>query len=48
MKRRKQGWNWEAYLDDIPDEVGKNLVLFDFLAIVANLFFHDALLVLQP
>ena len=36
-----------ADLDDVADQVGQDLVLFDLLSIVAYLFLHDVLLVLQ-
>lgn len=42
---RKTG---QDYLDDVANEIRENLVLLYLFAVVADLFFHDALLVLQP
>ena len=35
-----------AYLYDVADEIGQNLVLLDLLAVLPNLLLHDILLVL--
>ena len=37
-----------ADLDNVAYEIRQDLVLFDLLAVVADLLLHDALLVLQP